>query len=126
MKKSILLLCWLMLMTRCSLMKKTTREQSHELQTTSATAGLSQLDLTKATKETNEYFYRTDGSLLGHKNIKEQVNQSGFTTAKIEKSATANKEVIIKDSLPSNTLIWIAGIGMVLVLLVVMRLLIKK
>ncbi len=99
-------------------MKKTTKVQKTDIQTTSSNAQLTQLDLTKATKETNEYVYRTDGTLYGHKNIKEQLDQAGFGTAKLETAATAKKEVIIKESAPSKTWIWVgAGLVCIIILL---------
>ncbi|MHA4896276.1 hypothetical protein ACXZ1K_16100 [Pedobacter sp. PWIIR3] len=100
-------------------MKKTTKELGKETQTVTATADITQLDLTKATKETNEYYYRTDGTLYGHKNIKEQVDQAGFGSAKLESAITAKKEVTLKESRPSKTVIWVGVIVFTIVLLVI-------
>ncbi|MES2830080.1 MAG: hypothetical protein V4687_18120 [Bacteroidota bacterium] len=91
-------------------MKKTTKTEEVETEATVAKADITQLDLTKATKETNEYYYRTDGTLQGHKKISEQVDKAGYGTAKIDAKATLKKEVVVKESIPLKTWMWISGI----------------
>ncbi|WP_457289090.1 hypothetical protein [Pedobacter sp. UYP24] len=99
-----------------------TKSQATDIQSTWATAQLTRLDLTKATKETNEYLYRTDGTLYGHKNIKEQVDQAGFGNANLAAAATAKKEVTTKETTPSKTWIWLAaGLVCIIILLAYLK-----
>lgn len=115
----IFLICYLFVINGCGLMKKTTTAKTTDVASTSAIAELTQLDLSKATKETNEYFYRTDGTLIGHKNIKEQVDQAGYGTAQLESNATAKKDVVVKESTPDKTFIWVGAVILSLLLVFV-------
>ena len=102
-------------------MKKTTSAKTTEVASASATAELTQLDLTKATKETNEYFYRTDGTLIGHKNIKEQVDQAGYGSAQLASKATAKKDVLVKESTPDKTVVWVGAALLSIVALIIVN-----
>lgn len=124
MKLSFLWFCffliyYFMLINGCNLMKKTTSAKTTDTQTSAASADFTQFDSSKATKETNLYLYRTDGSLYGHKNIKEQVDQTGFGTANLESKATAEKETAVKESTPSGTWVWIGAFLLCIGLLVI-------
>ncbi|MEJ7556693.1 MAG: hypothetical protein WKF66_00190 [Pedobacter sp.] len=102
--RTIALLACMCLMS-CSLLKKTTKTESVVLGEFEKVVDSRSLVLKTAIRETNTLTYNPDGSILQFQQIQEEAAQSQALQVRDAERETLKKELVIKESVPSQ--VWV-------------------
>ena len=119
--KTLYTIMLILLLSSCSLFKKTTKT------TTSASFDLSKqtevrnLELQTAQKETQIYSFWKDSVFYQYSLIKEQVDQARAGTLKVEENQEAKKGKAVKESRPVESWIYMGGILCIVGLLLILK-----
>ncbi|MES2827405.1 MAG: hypothetical protein V4687_04605 [Bacteroidota bacterium] len=112
--KVIMALMSIVMLIRCSALKKTTSVKTEEEIKAKKEMEMQQIKLKTASKETNVVTYNPDGTVYQRANIKEQIDQSKMAKLKVDENVSAKTGIVEKVATPQG--FWITLIaGLVII-----------
>ena len=108
-----------MCLTSCSMLKQSSKTEGTEQAESEKVIDSRSLVLKSAIRETNTLTYNPDGSILQFQKVQEEVLQSQVTQVLDTENAREKKELLIRETVPWKGWIWIAGIGIILLVIVI-------